>query len=685
LTFSKLIKNVRELIFLSAKNLGYFPEGLGERDIGFDISEAPRKELGDITCNIAFRLSKRLNRHPYDIARDLVEKQLNPYIQGYKKKPGGQSMLPPLDMLVSAEAHPAGYINFRVNFAAFAVTTLEEIIKNPSYGFCNIGNDKHVIIEHTSVNPNKALHVGHLRNVILGDTIYRMLKATHHRTTVLNYVDDSGLQVADIVVGFKFAGFPLEPLKDKNETVMKFDQYCGDEIYTKINRMYDTYPSLQEKRKYVLKEIEEGRSDVAKFASEITLRVLKEQLNTCWRVRARYDLLNFESHIVSYGLWSKTLELLKDKGLITKENKGKNRGCWIIKMKNGNFDLERQVEEADKVIIRSDGTSTYIAKDIPYAAWKTSLVADPFSYHKFAEQWDGSILWASSLYDSDRNENTYPDFQSRDMTITIIDSRQTRLQNIISYILSCLNLTASNDKRSHEAHASQNYIHLGYEAVTISSQTAKVLGLDIGDREFMHMSGRKGIYVNADYILDKLQEKALDEARRRNPTLTDDLLNGIAEKIAISSIRYYMIKHDLNKIITFDIIESLSLEGDTGPYLQYSYARSQRIIEKSGKSHDSLVEANFELLNAYSEIDLIKVMSKLDLVMEEAVVTLNPKSLARYAYELATIFNFYYETIPILKERNSDTMLSRLILVSAFGIVLKKVLNLLGIDALKKM
>jgi len=351
LTFSKLIKNVRELIFLSAKNLGYFPEGLRERDVGFDISEAPRKELGDITCNIAFRLSKGRNRHPYDIARDLVEKQLNPYIQEYKKKPAGQSMLPPLDMLISAEAHPAGYINFRLNFAALAVTTLEEIIKNPNYGFRDIGNDKHVIIEHTSVNPNKALHVGHLRNVILGDTIYRMLKATRHKTTVLNYVDDSGLQVADIVVGFKFAGFPLEPLKDKNESVMKFDQYCGDEIYTKINRMYYTYPSLQEKRKYVLKEIEEGRSDVAKFASEMTLRVLKEQLKTCWRVRARYDLLNFESHIVSSGLWSKTLELLKDKGLITKENNGKNRGCWIIRMKNGNVDLERQVEEADKVII----------------------------------------------------------------------------------------------------------------------------------------------------------------------------------------------------------------------------------------------------------------------------------------------------------------------------------------------
>ena len=211
MTFRSLINNVREIIFLSAKNLGYMYEGKGKEIESFDISEAPRKELGDITCNIAFKLSKRLKRRPYEIAIELVEKELNPLIQERQKNRDGQTILPSLSMLVSAEAHPAGYINFRVNFAALATSTLREIITNPNYGFCDIGNGRHAIIEHTSVNPNKALHVGHLRNVILGDTIYRMLKATNHKTTVLNYVDDSGLQVADIVVGFKFAGFPVEP------------------------------------------------------------------------------------------------------------------------------------------------------------------------------------------------------------------------------------------------------------------------------------------------------------------------------------------------------------------------------------------------------------------------------------------------------------------------------------------
>lgn len=686
MTFRNLIDNIRNLVLLASKDLGYFLEGSPVKEEDFNISQAPRRELGDITCNIAFKLSKSLKRSPYEIAKELVEKQLSPYIKQHEMGPQSQLTLPWVEQLVSAEAHPAGYINFRINFAALAVSTMSEIITNPDYGFNDIGKGKNVIVEHTSVNPNKALHVGHLRNVILGDTIYRMLKATNHKTSVLNYVDDSGLQVADIVVGFIFAGFPMEPKIDHSHSTMKFDQYCGDEVYAKINKMYEIHPTLQEKRKCVLREIEETKSAIAKFAALITDKVLTEQLKTCWRIKARYDLLNFETHIVSSGLWSSTLDLLKNRGLIFKERAGKNKGCWIIRPKNGNIGLDGELEEADKVIVRSDGTSTYIAKDIPYAAWKTGLVDDPFSYSKFVEQWDGSFLWSTRVACSNQNENKTHSFQSRDMTITIIDSRQSRLQKIVSHILFHLRSGAFNDnKMTNKEDSGSNYTHLAYEAVTINSQTAKVLGLDIGGRGFIHMSGRRGINVNADFVLDKLHEKALAEARKRNPKLADEQLIDIAEKIAISSIRFYMIKQDLNKIIPFDIVECLSLEGETGPYLQYSYARSQRLLEKSGQDFQSFGKANFGLLRTSSEIDLIRLLSKLDLVVEEAVVTLNPKVLARYAFELATTFNLYYEKVPILKEKHTDTMLSRLVLVGAFGIVLKKVLNLLGIEALHKM
>jgi arginyl-tRNA synthetase len=680
LTFRRLLNDLRKLILLSARDLGYISEDEEENKEIFDLLDSPRKEYGEITCNIAFKLSGKVKRPPYEIAREMVEKELNAHIKNYQKNRSQVSTLPALDVLISAEAHPAGYINFRLNYAVLARNVLKEIITNPKYGSFDMGKGHNVIVEHTSVNPNKALHVGHLRNVILGDTTYRMLKATNHKTTVLNYVDDSGSQIADLVVGFMFAGFPREPKADSNRGHMKFDQYCGDEVYTKINRMYDSDPYLSEKRKHVLKEIEDPNSVMAKFAVDITLRVLEDQLKTCWRVKARYDLLNFESHIVSSGLWSSTLGMLKERGLMFQENNGKNKGCWIVRIKNGG-----NLDEADKVLLRSDGTSTYIAKDIPYAMWKTGLVSDPFSYRKFAEQWDGSILWSSTTNDSDQKENTFPEFQSGNMTITIIDSRQSRLQKIISYILSSMKSEVTSDKIIFEKRSSNDYVHMGYEAVTLSAHTAHMLGLDIGEREFMHMSGRRGIYINADFILDRLHEKAYDEAKKRNPALSESAIHEIAEKIAISSVRYYMLKHDLNKIISFDIVDSLSLDGDTGPYLQYSYARAQRILEKSGQQYDSNVKAEFQRLNESSEIDLIKLLSKLDLVLEDSVVTLNPKTLARYAHELATAFNYYYEKIPILKEKNKETMQSRLILVDAFGIVLKKVFDLLGIEALRRM
>src|SRR6185503_3389351 len=194
---------------------------------------------------------------------------------------------------------------------------------------------------------------------------------------------------------------------------------------------------------------------------------------------------------------------------------------------------------------------------------------------------------------------------------------------------------------------------------------------------------RKGIYVNADYVLDALHDKAYEEVKTRNPEFAEQQLNAIAEEIAISAIRYTMVKQDLDKMITFDVKESLSLEGDTGPYLQYAYARSQRILEKSGQQVDK--NARFDMLTHESELVLVKEIAKLDLVFEDAAKSLSPKSLARYAYSLATAFNVFYEKVPVLKEQNADILAARLALVSAFGVALKNALTILGITALERM
>lgn len=641
MTLRILLHEVRELVSSALTSAGY-------PVIEFDVSEPAQHAFGDLSCNVAFLLSKHLKKPPTKIATELAE-AIRPRLQG--------------SYILSAD--PAGgYINFRANYARLSPATLSHVLSNPeNYGYPNSGQDMHIVIEHTSINPNKALHVGHMRNVIIGDTLYRIMRATNHRTTVLNYIDDSGVQIADIVVGFKFAGFPVAP-PTKNQ---KFDHYCGDEVYVKINEIYEKDPQVAEKRKLVLKEIEEGKSEIARFAMEITLRVLQEQLKTCWRMKAHYDLLNFETHIVGSKLWSKAFELLKSNGIAKYETEGKNKGCWVIEGK--------EKEEEDKVLVRSDGTATYIAKDIPYAAWKLGLVEDPFYYQEYTKQWDGSTLYATTLADGSNSKSIGKKFNGGQRVITIIDSRQSRLQRIISQVLSKIGVGGSH-----------KYFHLSYEAVTLSSDTAKEFGIDIGDRQFMHMSGRKGIYVNADYVLDALHTKAYKEVKTRNPDFSDQQLNKIADEISISAIRYNMIKQDLDKIITFDIKESLSLEGDTGPYLQYAYARSQRILEKSEQSIIAgKTDFAFDRLTNESEIALIKEIAKLDLVVENAAKSLCPKSLARYAYNLAMTFNLFYEKVPVLREQDNEVRMARLGLVKAFGIALKNTLEVLGITALDRM
>jgi arginyl-tRNA synthetase len=452
--------------------------------INYTLVEPPSNAFGELTSNIAFQLAQRFNSNPYLVAKDLVDSLL---IQLSNQR-SRESLLNTID------AHPSGHINFRADWNVYPKAIIGEILDD-SYGKFDFGKGKSVIIEHTSVNPNKALHVGHLRNMIIGDVLFRILSAVNYDTSVFYYVDDSGLQVADIVVGFMNAGFPIDP----PDPTTKFDQYCGNEVYVKINDLYIKNPDLQQKRKSVLKSIEKGNSDLSRFAKDISLRVLRDQLKTCWSLKVRYDLLNFESDIVASKMWEKMFELLKNKGRAAYETEGKNKGCWVIRGSDG---------DDDKVLIRSDGTLTYVAKDMPYAAWKLGLFSDPFLYRVFSEQWDTSILWAATL-DTTVGSHAKRQFGGAEIVINLIDSRQSRLQTIISSTLSAV---VKFEK--------ERYMHLSYEPVTLSSRTAKSLGIDIGNTS-AHMSGRKGIYVGADQIMEILYKKAKEEIRSRHPIMTD--------------------------------------------------------------------------------------------------------------------------------------------------------------------
>ncbi|HSF28677.1 MAG TPA: arginine--tRNA ligase, partial [Nitrosopumilaceae archaeon] len=579
--------------------------------------------------------AKSLKKKPNDIAKIISEE--------YKKSSS--------KFVKQSSSHPSGYVNFFANYAEFNNATISAS-SGKNYGTINIGKNSKVVVEHTSVNPNKALHIGHVRNIIIGDAVARILKKAQYDIRILNYVDDSGLQVADIIVGFKYGGFAAEPPKDQ-----KFDHYCGDIVYVKTTEKYETDPKLAAYRTEVLKELEEGTSETAKFANDITRRVLAEQLKTCWRLGVTYDCLNFESQIVRSNLWNIVFEKVKEMQLVELEKEGKNAGCWVIKSED---------DEEDKVLVRSSGIATYIAKDIPYAAWKLGILEDPFYYTKYVKQHDDKILWETVL---EKNSNPKLDFTG-DKVITVIDSRQSRLQKIITKLMSSF--------KSQEG----AYVHLGYESVTLSAETAKTLNVDTGGKQ-VQMSGRKGIYVNADFVLDILGVKTYDEAKKRNPDLEESKLVEIAEQVAVGALRYTMIKQDLDKIITFDMTESLSLEGDTGPYIQYAHARAARILEKAETK--PRFDVSFANLATEHEINLIKIIGKFDIQVEDAAKNLSPKVIARYCYDLAVSFNGFYEHVKVLTAENKELINARLCLVYSFKETLAKALDIIGIASPERM
>ena len=616
-------------------NLKKILDDLSISDVNFSV-EVAKPGFGDVSSNIAFLLAKELKKNPKEITQMLFEK----YSQCSSA------------LVLKTEAHPSGYLNFFADW-----TKLSKLILSESYldtfGDVDIGNNSNIIVEHTSVNPNKALHIGHIRNIVVGDTVSRILTKANYHVHVLNYIDDSGLQVADIIVGFKHFKFDEEPPNGK-----KFDHYCGDDVYVKTTQKYELDSSLEEIRKNTLKELEDGNSETAAFGDMITRKVLAGQLETCWNLNVSYDCLNFESQIIRSGLWSKIFEKLKEMGLIEFENEGKNAQCWVIRGENN---------EDDKVIVRSNGTATYIAKDIPYAAWKLGLLDDPFYYQKYdATQPNSKTLWQTSL----NNDSATPQNFTAQKVVTVIDSRQERLQKIITTLMEKFNSIPDS------------YVHLGYESVTLSSDTAKTLGLETDGKQ-AQMSGRKGVYVSADSVCELLKQKITEETKKRHPEMEDSEIEKIAQSVSIGTLRYEMIKQDLDKIITFDLAKSLSLEGDTAPYIQYAYARASRILEKSGISPTTNVD--FSLLQEKSELNLVKTIGLFNLQVRDAANNFAPKVIARYCHDLAVAFNSFYEHVKVLDSDNDELKSSRICLVNSFNITLEKALDLLGISAPNRM
>jgi arginyl-tRNA synthetase len=625
LKFLEFQAEVEEVLADACRSLGY-------KNAGAEVSLPPNDAYGDLASAVPIRLGKDTGKKPGDLAVEIGSKAME-----LAKKSRYIGAVTP---------HKGGYVNFTLNYPRFTSDSIGDI-SSGDLGATKKGGEL-VAIEHTNVNPNKALHIGHARNLVLGDSLVRVMRYLGEKVQALNYVDDSGAQVADIIVGFKFLGF-----SDEAPPGMKYDAYCGDSVYTKVTRAYETDPTLKEKQSKVLKEIESGEGEVADYTRRIVGKILAAQLSTCWRLGATYDLLNWESQLVHSGMWEKIFDSLKKIGYVKLQTEGENKGCWVIP------DPDTGEE---KVVVRSDGTAVYVAKDIPYAAWKIGLIGDPFGYEEYPLRQPGGPLYSTTL-DGKKGKVR---FGGANLAISVIDTRQSYLQRIVAKVM----------ERFREG-SSRKYLHRSYEVVSLSKKTAAQLGFEI-EGDFAHMSGRKGLYVNVDTVLDRLKEKAKSETRRRNLSESDEWVDGVAEAVAVAALRYELLKQDPDKMIVFDMDEALQFQGDTGPYLLYSYARARRILSKT-EGTPKIDAASASRLSKPQEKSLAKKMSMLDMSAEDAGEFLSPREVAKFAHELAVAVNEFYENVPVNQEPDASIRDARLALVDAASRVLAEAMTLMGV------
>ena len=615
------------------ENPWFYLKGEIAKALKVDINQIEEPEKYGDFAYACFSLAREMKKDPKEIADELAKKLKIKFIEKIEAT--------------------GSYLNFYIDWKKVSPQLFKNM--NEMYGKPEKIKEKKIMVEHTSTNPNKALHVGHIRNSSLGDSLMRILSFYGHNVEVANYIDDTGNQMAELVIGFKILNMPIE-------TKMKFDQYCGDDIYVKVNKMYETNPELLEKKKFITKKIEEGNNEIADFSNQIARRILLDQLKTCWRMSIYYDLLNKESDIIQLKLWEKAFELLKKKNFVYQAKDGEKEGCWLLRLSD--LPEFKGMKDADATLVRSDGTIVYVGKDVAYAMWKHGLLKEDFNYSKFVSQPNDKILWTTT---SKEGENKHPEFMGVDTSINVIDVRQSYYQDSV---IAALKLISGKKI---------DYIHYDYDVVSLSSKTAKKLGIETKEK-FVHMAGRKGLFINTDVVLDELFKKALEETKKRNPDAPEDWLKEVAEKIAVGALRYELEKISPEKIIIFDIDEALRLDGNAAPYLQYTYTRASSILSKA----DKLEDFDVKQLKDDKEISIMKLLLKFADIIERSVKDLRPHYIANYLYELSVAFNEFYQSLPVLKAEE-DLKNARLKLVESVKIVLGNGLKLLGIPILEKM
>lgn len=636
----------------------------------FAVEVPPDRAMGDLAVPVAFQLARVLRKAPRAIAQELA---------------GAIGSVPGI---VGAVATPNGYLNIYLDRPAFLLARLRGQVEPVA------PSSVKTIVEHTAINPNKAAHIGHLRNAALGDTLVRALNFRATPVEVQNYIDDTGVQVADLIVGLRELEHKTIGEVVKIADTTRFDYYCWD-LYSRVTEWYEGDRARLEVRARTLHDLEKGGNDAAAMGAFIVDRIVRAHLKTMGRLNVSYDLLTYEGDILRLHFWARAFEILKERGAVFLQTEGRLAGCWVMRIDEGaeagNTATEAGGDEEaarEKVIVRSNGVVTYVGKDIANQFWKFGLLGRDFNYRLFGTQADGRPLWSTT---SENGDPGAPSFGHAGRIYNVIDSRQMYLQALLGQALRTL---------GHAGQA-ENSVHFSYEMVALSHATARELGQEIASgseeakKPFVEVSGRKGLGVKIDDLLDLLTQKASAEVAKRNPEFTAEGCGRVASQIAVAAIRYFMLKFSRGKLIVFDIEEALSFEGETGPYLQYAVVRANNIFHKL-REREGLTEADVlrtiggaaadELTGESSELwAIVLEAARLDEVVDQVVRSLEFSALAKYAFGLAQMFNAFYHRYPILSEEQADRKAWRAAGVAYFRAQLTRALDLMGIEVPSRM
>jgi len=612
------------------------------------IEQPPKVEFGEYALPLSFELAKRLRKAPRKIAEELVA--------GIGKIPGFERL----------EVAGAGYINARLCRAEAALA----LIKSE---FPSLAADRRkILVEHSSINPNKAAHIGHLRNAILGDTFVRLLRCSGYPVDVQNYIDNTGVQVADVVVGFRELEKKTKADIEALIQQPRFDYICWD-VYAAASSWYEEDKKNLDKRAETLHAIEEGNNEIAQIADLISTAVLRRHLETMDRLSIEYDFLPRESEILHLHFWDLAFRQMKEKGVLYLESGGKNSGCWVMKRPSAlNKKPDELTDDDTKVIVRSNGTVGYVGKDIAYHLWKFGLLGRDFGYCKFYRYPTGVQCWISAM----KGEPKHPHFGDVSAIYNVIDTRQAEAQNTVVEALRALGYT----------NAADHYTHFSYEMVALTPRCASEMGYPLSEDEmgkpYIEVSGRRGFGVKADDLIDRLISSAQKEVDIRHPELPDDERAAIATQIGVGALRYFMLKFTKTSVITFDFKEALSFEGETGPYAQYAVVRATNIFRKAGLTPEQVLAeaADFgkylegETGNEIWEVWL--AASKTSTVLEQCITTTEPAYAAKHAFQLAQLFNNFYHRHHILTE--ADPARKHFLLATA-AIARRELISLLAV------